>query len=142
MVHPRLAVRGVEEHIRVASLAEVPVPERSNLTIQVRANPRHFGLGDASVRAEGLDDVIDLPGGHPMQVSLHHHREQGLIDPAAPLQQRRERPWRSLGIFKFRSPAVVVGTRGRDPFRRAVRSVLRSNGAAPMCAVASASMSC
>ena len=50
-------------------------------------------------------------------------------------------PARSFGIVKSRSPAVVVNTLGRVPLRWVVRSVVLSNGAAPMNAVASASIS-
>jgi hypothetical protein len=53
-----------------------------------------------------------------VQVGLHHHREQALIHPAAPLQQRRENePDRSLGIRNSKSPAIVDSLRGRDPLR-------------------------
>ena len=45
-----------------------------------------------------------------VQVGLHHHREQRLIDPAAPLQQRREeRPGAQL-----RDPQLQIPGRGRQ----------------------------
>jgi hypothetical protein len=49
-------------------------------------------------------------------------------------------PARSFGIVKSRSPAVVVNTLGRVPLRWVLRSVVLSNGPAPMNAVASASI--
>jgi hypothetical protein len=43
-----------------------------------------------------------------VQVGLHHHREQRLIDPPAPFQQRgKNDPARNLGIRSSKSPAVV-----------------------------------
>jgi hypothetical protein len=48
---------------------------------------------------------------------------------------------RSFGIRSFRSPAVVVSVRGREPLRWAVRASVRSCGAAPILAVSSASIS-
>ena len=63
-------------------------------------------------------------------------------DPAAAFQQRREeRPRPSFGIRNSSSPAVVVSVRSRDPLRCVTRSGVRSNGAAPMNAAASASIS-
>jgi hypothetical protein len=50
-------------------------------------------------------------------------------------------PCRSVGIFRLKSPAVVDRVRGLVPLRWAVRSSVRSNGPAPMNAVASASIS-
>src|SRR5438034_3465357 len=47
-------------------------------------------LRDPAVRAERLDQIIDLAGRGAVQVSLHDHREQRLINPPAPLQQPRE----------------------------------------------------
>ena len=77
-----------------------------------------------------------------MHVRLHHHREQSLVDTAAPLQQRREeRPLPQLRDPQIQRPAVVVSLRGRVPLRCVTGSSERSNGAAPMNAVASASIS-
>nr|WP_297496005.1 hypothetical protein [Pseudonocardia sp.] len=58
-----------------------------DLGVEIRANPRHLALGDPGVRAQGFDQVVDLAGGHAVQVGLHHHREQRLIHPAAALEQ-------------------------------------------------------
>ncbi len=61
-------------------------------------NLAHLALGDAAVGPDGPDQVVDLAGAHPMQVGLHHHREQPLVDPAAALQQRgKNDPARSWG---------------------------------------------
>jgi hypothetical protein len=49
-------------------------------------------------------------------------------------------PARSLGMARSTSPAVVVSTRSRWPLRWAVRASVRSCGAAPITAVASASI--
>jgi hypothetical protein len=42
VVHPCFAVGRVEEYIRVAHRRQVPVPERADLMIQIRADPGHF----------------------------------------------------------------------------------------------------
>jgi hypothetical protein len=89
-VHPGLAVGGVEEHVGVVDPGQGPVPERAHLLIEVRADPRHLGLADPARTTQRLDQVVDLPGRHSVQVGLHDHREQGLVDPTAPLEQRGE----------------------------------------------------
>ena len=90
-VDPGLAVGGVEEHVgeRAArpGYRSRKAPTSASRSAQIR---RHLGLGDAGVRAERLDQVVDLPRADAVQVGLHHHREQRLIDPPPPLQQRRE----------------------------------------------------
>jgi hypothetical protein len=43
-----------------------------------------------AVGTKGADQVIDLAGADAVQIRLHDHREQGLIDPAAALQQAGE----------------------------------------------------
>lgn len=48
-------------------------------------SPRHLAFGDPGVGAQRLDQTVDLAGGHVLQIGLHHHREQALIHPAAPL---------------------------------------------------------
>jgi hypothetical protein len=85
---------------------------------------------DAGVGAQRPHQIVDLAGAHPVQIGLHHHGEQRLVDPLAPLQQRgKNDPARSLGIRSSRSPAVVVRVRGREPLRWAVRASMRSCGA-------------
>jgi hypothetical protein len=50
-------------------------------------------------------------------------------------------PARKFGILRWRSPALVIRVRGRVPLWCVVRSPERSNGVAPMNAVAFASIS-
>ena len=93
--------------------------------------------------AERLHEIIDLAGGDTMHVGLHHHREQGAVDPSAPLQQRREE--RSLA--QLRDLELDIARRCRQqtsPVPVALRcaSLGALMGAAPMNAVASASISC
>ncbi|GAA3760740.1 hypothetical protein GCM10022240_11710 [Microbacterium kribbense] len=93
-----------------------------DVLVQIRADPRHLGLADPGVRAERLHEIVDLPSRDTVDVGLHHDREQRLIDPPAPFQQRR----------------VVVRVFRRVPLRCITRPGVRSNGAAPMKAAASA----
>jgi hypothetical protein len=76
-----------------------------------------------------------------MQIGLHHHREQRLVDPPAPLQQAgEERPGPQLGDAQLQIPgrgrqqpgpvAVALGQPGLGALM----------GAAPSTAVSSASM--
>ena len=133
-VDPGLAVGGVEEHVGVGDLGQGPVPERPDLLIEVRADPRDLGLADPGVGAQGLDQVVDLPGRDPVQVGLHHHREQRLVDPPPTLEQARGRTtrpaaWGSAAPDHPRSwSASAAGTR----CAASVRSSVRSQGPAPI----------
>jgi len=53
VVHPCLAVGGVQEHIRERRASQGPVTERAHVGVQVRADPRHLRLGDPAVRVAG-----------------------------------------------------------------------------------------
>ncbi|GAB2568827.1 hypothetical protein GCM10027033_26600 [Leucobacter ruminantium] len=88
--NPGLAVGCVEEHVRVALIGEGPVAERGDILIEVLADTGHLRFRDPGVCAECFHEIIDLPGRDTMNVGLHHHREQGLVDAAASLQQGRE----------------------------------------------------
>ena len=86
-----LAVGRVEEHVRVVHGREVPVPERADFVVQVLADPGHLGLGDPGLGPEGLDQIIDLAGGDPVQVRLHHDSVERLVHAAAAFEQCREK---------------------------------------------------
>ena len=111
-VDPGLAIGGVEEHVRERLPGQRPVPKGAYFGVQIGADPADFALADAGVGAECLDQVVDLPGGHAVQVGLHHHREQGLVHPPAAFQQgREERPGPQLRDPQFQIP----GGRGQHP---------------------------
>ena len=108
VIDPGLAVSGVEEHIRELLLGQRSVAERAHLDVEIGADPRDLALGDPGVGAEGLDQVVDLAGRHAVQIGLHHHREQRLVDPAAAFEQRgEERPGTQL-----RDPQLQIPRRG------------------------------
>ena len=107
----------------IAGRAEVPPAERSYFTVQIRRDPRRFRRRDTSVRTESPYLVADSPLRAAVEVSLHNDGEQGLVHALAPLEEGGEKdPWRSSGISRFRSPAVVANTRRRVPLRWVVRS--------------------
>jgi len=87
---PGLAVGGVEEHVRKRRRGQVPVGERSDLGIQLGADPAHLRLRNSRVGTQRLDQIVDLAHRCARHVGLHHHREQRLIDPPPTLQQARE----------------------------------------------------
>ena len=78
--------------------------------VEVGADPRHLGLGDAAVSTQSLDQVVDLPRRDAVQIGLHHHREQRLIHPPAALQQTRE----EAAGAQLRDPQLQVPGRGRQ----------------------------
>jgi len=140
-VHPGLAVGGVHEEVREGLAGQGAIPEGRYLTVKVGADPAHLGLADPAVSTKRPDQVVDLAGADAVQIGLHHHREQRLIDPATPLQQRgKHDPARSLGIRSSKSPAEVVSSRERWPLRWPTRPSVRWCGAAPITLVSSASI--
>ncbi len=116
-VDPGLAVGGVQEHVGKRLVGQRAVPERGDFGVQVGADPGHLGLADAGIGAQRPHQVVDLPRAHPVQVGLHHHREQRLIDPPPAFQQRgEERPGAQLGDPQLQIP----GRSGQGPGSRSV----------------------
>ncbi len=129
---PRFAVGRVKEHIRVGGVRQGSVAERGHVLVKVRADPRHLRLRDAGVRAERFHQIIDLPGADAVNIGLHDDREQRLIDPAAPFEQRREERPRP----ELRDPQLQIPRRGRKgpgtrpvALRRAGRGAFERSGA-------------
>jgi hypothetical protein len=83
----RLAVGGVEVHVREPDVVERPGAERDQLGVEVGADPGDLALGDPGVRAECLDQVVDRAGGDAVDVGFHDDGVEGLVDPAAPFEQ-------------------------------------------------------
>ncbi len=120
MIDPGLAVGRVEEHIGEPLIGQRPVPEGAHLGVQVSADTGDLVFGDRRIGAQRFDQIINLAGGGAVQIGLHHHREQALIDPAAPLQQRREkRTGPQLGDPQLEIP----GDRGQRSRSRSVALV-------------------
>ena len=93
-----------------------------DLAVEVGADPGDLELADTARANQRLDQVVDLPGRDPVQIGLHDHREQRLVDPPPALEQAgEERPGPQLRDPQLQIPAVVVKVRGRDPLRCVVR---------------------
>lgn len=58
------------------------VAESGEAFVEVAADPGNLALGDAGVRTEGFDQVVDAAGGHAMDVRLDDDGVEGLIDAA------------------------------------------------------------
>ena len=76
-------------------------------------DPRHLGLGDAGVGAERDHQIVDAAGRDAVDVGLHHHRIQGLVDPAAGFEDGRE----ERALPQFRDPQLDVAGLGRQQLR-------------------------
>jgi hypothetical protein len=78
----------------------------ATLDVQPGADPADLRLGDAAVRAEGFDQVVDRAGTGAVQIRLHDHREQRLIRPPPAFEQaREERPDARLRNLQLHMPA-------------------------------------
>jgi hypothetical protein len=68
-----LEVGGVQEQVREGGMRQRARAEGRHLTVQLGADAADLGLGDASVHAQGLDQVVDLAGGGAVHIGLHDH---------------------------------------------------------------------
>ena len=83
-----IEIRGIQVHIGVAAALQWPIQEGLHLLVDLLTDATHLRLGDAALGAQRRHQGIDLAGGDAVDVGLHDHRVQGLIDPAARLQDR------------------------------------------------------
>jgi hypothetical protein len=85
-------------------------PERRDLAVQLGADAADLRLGDASIDAQGLDQVVDLASGGAVHIGLHHDRQQRPVDATAGLQQRRE----ERAFPQFRDAQLDITGLGRQ----------------------------
>jgi site-specific DNA recombinase len=78
-VEPHVGVRGVQP----------PAAEGRDLLIEAGAQPADLALADAD-DARGLDQRLDPPRAHPLDVGRRHHGDQRLLRAPARLQPARE----------------------------------------------------
>lgn len=105
--------RDPDERIRAG--VQRPVAEGCNLLVQVPGHRRDLRLGQLS-DAERLGELLDTAGGDAEEVGSGHHRDEGLLSPAAALQEpvREVTPAAQLGNGQFN------GARPRVPLARAI----------------------
>jgi hypothetical protein len=87
--------------VREVLPGEAPIPERSDLLIEVGAGPRHFGLGDPGVRTRRFDQW-----GQPF---LHESAASGSRDQHQVFVGRRVE-YSPLVRVRFRLPCDVSGS--------------------------------
>ena len=56
--------------------------EGFHLLIEALADAAHLRFGDAAGSAQRLDQGVDLAGGDPAGVGLHHYGVERFVDPA------------------------------------------------------------
>jgi hypothetical protein len=83
-------IGGVQVDVGELDVVQAAGSERVDHLIQAGADAGHLGLLDPRVRTQGADEVVNGAGGDPVDVGLHHHRVQRLIDPPPRLQDGRE----------------------------------------------------
>ena len=102
----------VEVDVGELDVVQRPGAERADDLVQAGADPRDLGLGDPGVDAQRLDQVVDAAGRDAVDVGLHHHRVQRLVDPAAGLEDRRE----ERALAQLGDPQLdVAGLGGQQP---------------------------
>ena len=97
-----MQIGGVQIDVGELDVIEPAGAEGADDLIETGTDPRHLGLGDPRVDAQGGDEVVDRAGRHPVDVGLHHHRVQRLVDAAPWLEDRREeRSFAQLGDLQL-----------------------------------------
>ena len=98
LAEPAVKVGGIEVEVGVASLVEGPVEEGLHLLVDLLTDAAHLRLGDAALHPQGRHQGVHLAGGDPADVGLHDHAVEGLIHPAAGLENRgQEAPGAQFG---------------------------------------------
>jgi hypothetical protein len=117
VVDAGLEVGGVEVDVGEAGVVQGSVAEGGEAFVEVAADPGDLALGDAGVRTEGFDQVVDAAGGDAMDVCLDDDGVEGLVDAAPAFQQAGEEgAGAELGDGEFQ----VAGLGGQGPFAVAV----------------------
>jgi hypothetical protein len=65
------AVGGIEEHIGEGLRGQIPGVEGADLGVEVSADARDLGFGDARLHSQSGHQVVDLAGGGAVHVGLH-----------------------------------------------------------------------
>src|ERR1019366_9063085 len=106
----------------------VVAPGTSRHLVQLATDPRHLRTADARAHSEGRHQLVDSPGGYPVDVGLHDHRVEGLVDPTAgledggeeaPLPELRDGQFHVTGFGREHPGAVPVALvpAGAGPLR-------------------------
>ena len=85
-----MEVGGVEVDVGELDVVQAAGAERPDDLVEPAADAGHLGLLDPRRAPEGVDQVVHGAGRHAVDVGLHHHRVQRLVDPSARLQDGRE----------------------------------------------------
>jgi len=83
--------------------------KRADRLVELGADPRHLGLADPRVGAERDDEIIHAARGDSVDVGLHHHRVQRLVDASTGLEDRRE----ERALAQLGDPQLHIAGLGR-----------------------------
>jgi hypothetical protein len=130
------ALAGPGAHVQVGrvqvdvgdrDVVQRPGAEGADRLIELRADARDLGLADPRIGAERDHEVVHAARRDAVDVGLHHHHVERLVDAASGLEDAgKNEPLRSLGIRSSTSPAFVASSLGRVPLRSVTRSSVRS----------------
>ena len=91
---------------------QIAVAELGDLLVEADADARHLRFGDTRIGTECFHEVVNFAGRDTVQIRLHDHGEQGLVDATATLQQGREE--RALPQLRNRK-LQIAGVCGQRP---------------------------
>jgi hypothetical protein len=110
VVVAHVQVSGVEPDEREARVVQAALPEGADILVQAGTDAADLGLGDAARDAQGLDELVDGPGRHPVHVGLHDDGIEGLVDAPSWLQDARE----EAALSELGDTELDVASLGRD----------------------------
>ena len=128
MPHSHVQVGGVDEQVGEPGAVQAAGQELVHALVDLLADPRDRGPGDPRLVAQGLDEVVDLAGGDPLDSGRSRSRRIWALSTRLRGWSRegKNEPVRSLGMASSTSPAVVATVLRRLPLRLLVRSGVRS----------------
>lgn len=97
----------VQVDVGEAGVVQRPGAEGGEFGVQSGAEPGDLALGDAGVRAQGPDQVVDAAGGHSVDVCLDDDGVEGPVDAAPAFQQAgKEAAGADLGDRQVQVPGL------------------------------------
>ena len=106
-----LDVGGVEEDVGERDMVEAALPEVRHDRIEFAADAGDLALGDASLDAQGDDEVVDLARRDAVDVGLHDDRPEGPVDAPAGFEEG----WEEAALAELGDVQLdIAGLRGQE----------------------------
>lgn len=123
-----MPIGGIEVEIDVATDLWWPTEACLNLHDDVSADAAPLGFGDPTLAGQSRNKGVDLTGGDPASVGLHHFGVRSPIHPAPTRKDRGQNGARA----KFQDPQIDVAHLGDEQAKPAAVAATKSLFTGPM----------